>query len=707
MEKSNKIKFFFLLALFIFIGGGNGIAQTANVFFESFDKMDGKGGTDGSFSGNGAGTGDFTEAKCDNPGWSATKGSAANKCIKVGTGSAQGSATTPTINFETGKTYTLSFDAGAWDGKSEQTTLNVSTTAGTLSESTVTLTKGKLQTYTLTFTATEKSGTITFQGKQPKNSRFFLDEVKVTCKDGGSSTLATTLTFAESSYEFTAGSESATSFKGQTATLTDAEGNAINGTITYESDNTELATVNAETGVVTLVANTSGNATITATYAGDDIYSSSTAKYTLTVLPATTGDGTETNPYTVSDINALFAAGKTLSEVYIKGVISKIQQVNTNYGNANYYISDDGTTDNQLYVFRGLYLNNEKFTSADQIAVGDEVIVLGSLTTYNNAPEVNSGNYLTFLKHTSVTVEEMTVTQAIKELDKEDYTKNLVKITGIISRIDEISTSYGNAIYYISDDGTTESQLEVYHGYGLDGAKFTSTSDLHVGDKVVVQGYLTIYNNTKEVNQNSTILSLECPHVEVAVSAVGYASLYYGTTALVVPEGVKAYTYSGVSDGKLQTGKVYEVGAIIPMSTGVVIEAAEGSYFFAKTDAEGEKVTDNLLKGTDDEELTTGGDVYYQLSLNADEEEGSIGFYYGADNGEAFTNGAHKAYLPLTKSQAANVLGFRFDGSIETGIGNVTTDEATTHRAIYDIQGRRVHSLNKGIYIVNSKKIIK
>lgn len=81
---------------------------------------------------------------------------------------------------------------------------------------------------------------------------------------------------------------------------------------------------------------------------------------------------------------------------------------------------------------------------------------------------------------------------------------------GIVSKIDEIDTgSYGNATYYISNDGTTTDQLEVYRGYGLGGAKFKSTDDLKVGDEVIVYGQVVYYNNrTMEFTQGSQIYSL-------------------------------------------------------------------------------------------------------------------------------------------------------------------------------------------------------
>ena len=71
-----------------------------------------------------------------------------------------------------------------------------------------------------------------------------------------------------------------------------------------------------------------------------------------------------------------------------------------NYKDINYYISDDGSENNTLYVYRGKNLDNSDFTSADQLQVGDEVIVYGKLQKYKNntsgeiVPEMAQGNYL-------------------------------------------------------------------------------------------------------------------------------------------------------------------------------------------------------------------------------------------------------------------------------------------------------------------------
>ncbi len=107
-----------------------------------------------------------------------------------------------------------------------------------------------------------------------------------------------------------------------------------------------------------------------------------------------TGEGTLESPYDAVRALAIIEAGSMSNEnVYIKGIISKIDEIDTsNYGNATYYISNDGTATKQLEVFRGYYLNGAKFTSADAIKVGDEVVILGKLIKYNTTPEVAQGS---------------------------------------------------------------------------------------------------------------------------------------------------------------------------------------------------------------------------------------------------------------------------------------------------------------------------
>lgn len=79
---------------------------------------------------------------------------------------------------------------------------------------------------------------------------------------------------------------------------------------------------------------------------------------------------------------------------YIKGkVVSVKEAFSAQFGNASFYISDDGKADGQFLVFRSLYLGNQKWTEGQpNIAEGDEVVVYGKLTNYyGNTPETAQG----------------------------------------------------------------------------------------------------------------------------------------------------------------------------------------------------------------------------------------------------------------------------------------------------------------------------
>ena len=116
--------------------------------------------------------------------------------------------------------------------------------------------------------------------------------------------------------------------------------------------------------------------------------------------------GSLANPYTPTEaceaVKNLTWTSNTeydsTDEVYVAGKISRIANNGTyteggTYGNASFWISADGTENNELQVYRALYLGNKKFeTGQTDIAVGDEVIIYGKLMNYKgNTPETVSG----------------------------------------------------------------------------------------------------------------------------------------------------------------------------------------------------------------------------------------------------------------------------------------------------------------------------
>lgn len=110
------------------------------------------------------------------------------------------------------------------------------------------------------------------------------------------------------------------------------------------------------------------------------------------VIIEPSGSGTVDDPYNVAGLIkavANLAAGtSTSTELVVKGIVSQVKNdLNPDYGNLSYYISDDGKTTEQFYVYHGLGLNGEKFTSNEQVAIGDVVVVQGTVKNYNGTLE--------------------------------------------------------------------------------------------------------------------------------------------------------------------------------------------------------------------------------------------------------------------------------------------------------------------------------
>lgn len=104
-----------------------------------------------------------------------------------------------------------------------------------------------------------------------------------------------------------------------------------------------------------------------------------------------------------------------------------------------------------------------------------------------------------------------TVAEAIALIDTlGDSSSDHVYVKGIVSQIDRFNDYDNTILYWISDDGKTTVQLEVYRGKNLNNTTFSSIEDLQLGDIVTVYGQLTKYNNeTPEFGSGNYIVSLE------------------------------------------------------------------------------------------------------------------------------------------------------------------------------------------------------
>lgn len=138
----------------------------------------------------------------------------------------------------------------------------------------------------------------------------------------------------------------------------------------------------------------------------------------------------------------------------------------------------------------------------------------------------------------------ISVAEAIKMIQADQSLEQTIYVKGIVCQIDEISPSYGNATYYISDDGSKTGTygsdgkgdgnwLEIYRGAWLNGAKFTKGDEFSVGDEMVVCGVLMSYKGTPETKEKTAYV------VSFTKSLIGIDS----TELLNVEEGAGVTEY--------------------------------------------------------------------------------------------------------------------------------------------------------------------
>lgn len=238
------------------------------------------------------------------------------------------------------------------------------------------------------------------------------------------------------------------------------------------------------------------------------------------------GTGTAADPFNVAGAVKYIEDGGSESELkYVKGKVVSIEKFDESYGSMKYYISDDGTPTNQFYVYNGYAgPNRTKFSGADALKAGDEVVICGNLILYSGTKEFQTGNYIVSLNGEGGTTtpdtpttgkgsesDPYTVAEAIAAI-KAGAPTSEVYVTGIVSDVYFYSDQYKSLSYYISDDGKSK-DMQVYSGKGLNGADFTSKDDLKVGQKVTIKGIIKAFNKNgtdiMEIDKNSTIVKIE------------------------------------------------------------------------------------------------------------------------------------------------------------------------------------------------------
>ena len=228
-----------------------------------------------------------------------------------------------------------------------------------------------------------------------------------------------------------------------TATVTYNDAAVEGATVTWSSSNTNVATIDASTGAVTIIS--VGEVTFTATYVGNSDYAEAIGTKTVIVTDRK-APGTENNPYTVAQARAAIDAGTGVTGVYATGIVTAIPtEWSSQYNNITFTFVDNSGDTEVLQAYRCVSTEN---ADASMVAVGDIVVVYGNLINYQGTYEFYSPCQLVSLRHPFV-VEAPTITPESSEQD------GTYEVT--------ITAESGTTIYYIEQ--TKMIYLDLETGY--------------------------------------------------------------------------------------------------------------------------------------------------------------------------------------------------------------------------------------------------
>ncbi len=179
-----------------------------------------------------------------------------------------------------------------------------------------------------------------------------------------------------------------------------------------------------------------------------------------------------------------------------------------------------------------------------------------------------------------------------------------------------------------------------------------------------------------------------CPGYAKTVFAESGFATFSADRAVNVPQGVTVYS-SEISGDKIVIRPV-DV-KVIPANTGVII-GGSGEVGFPVATEDGTAIATALTAAPDG--YVSDGKIY---GLRKD-----AGVFAKVEAGTSLAK--HTAYLRLTDSEAKAIK--VVIGDETTGIDGIKDSVVSGNDSVYDMNGRRITTLRKGINIVNGKKII-
>lgn len=149
-----------------------------------------------------------------------------------------------------------------------------------------------------------------------------------------------------------------------------------------------------------------------------------------------------------------------------------------------------------------------------------------------------------------------------------------INAKGIIKSITEVSTVHKNATYTIGDETTSET-VTIYRGKYINGADFTSTDQIKIGDEVVIKGRVKSYQGSKQFNAGSRIVSLKriepCATPVINIDENGVVSITCATEGATI-----RYTVGNAPSDPTEASDVFSSATLTDGQTIKAIAFAEG-----------------------------------------------------------------------------------------------------------------------------------
>ncbi|MBQ8177750.1 MAG: hypothetical protein IJ033_01020 [Clostridia bacterium] len=211
-------------------------------------------------------------------------------------------------------------------------------------------------------------------------------------------------------------------------------------------------------------------------------------KYNTTIEAV--ADFVKLNITSLADAAAAGIAGTGVADTVVYGYVKSIDtEYSSQYNNITITISD-GTND--LYCYR--------VAGGEDIVVGEYLLITGTPSAYNGSAQMAAK--ATYTKSSiyiapstgegedgddQTTGAVNTITDALAATDG-----TAVELSGTVSDIYEAWSSYNNMSFYLTD-GTNRILV------------FRTGTQVNIGDVVSVSGTVTVYSNTNQIAQGSTV----------------------------------------------------------------------------------------------------------------------------------------------------------------------------------------------------------